>query len=183
MVKVRPISVEEAKWFLRAKRDADVPSLIEALRHPELRPSAVRRLGELRAHAAIPNIIPLLNASSDVLRRTAARALGRLQAKEAFEKLISIAASDPDNAARAWALYAVGCIGVDDLDSRMLQLTADPIPMVRQSAIAAVVASRLPEVSAKGARLRSAQPWRERRAIDRVVEKIAETPPVPRDSS
>jgi HEAT repeat protein len=173
------MSGDEAEWFLRARKDGDVETLIEALRHPELRSMAVRRLGELRADAAVPMIIPLLDAQSDPLRAAAARALGLLQGKEAFGKLIDVASNDSAPAARAWALYAVGCIGLTDLDPRVLPLASAPIDMVRHAAIAALAASSAAEVSATGAQLRASEPRSGRRAIDRVIKKISEAQETP----
>jgi HEAT repeat protein len=176
----RPVSANEAQWFLRARKDGDVKMLIEALRNPELRPVAVGRLGELRVEAATPKILPLLDARSDPLRTAAARALGRLQAEEAGGKLTDLARNDSAPAVRSWAIYALGCIGVDRLDNPVVQLAADPSDMVRLPAIAALVASPSKDVAEKGERLRSSEHRRLRRAVDRIITKIEEareTPP------
>jgi HEAT repeat protein len=164
----------EAKAFLDARTNGDVDALLDALRDPSLRPMAVRRLGELRANEAAPRIIPLLQAPAAPLRRAAAHALGQLQARESIAELRAVAFGDQDSAARAWALFALGCIGIDQVDERLLGLASERNDMVRRAAIGSLVASPSSEVAAAGNRLRKARGWRERRAIDRVVHRIRE---------
>jgi HEAT repeat protein len=166
------LTAEEAKAFLDARKNGDVDALLDALRDPSLRPSAVRRLGELRAKEAIPRVIPLLQAPAAPLRRAAAHALGQLRAQEAVGELRAVAFGDHDPAARAWALFALGCIGIERTDERLLRLASDPNDMVRQAVIGSLIASHFSDVAAAGTRLRRARGWRERRAIDRVVQRI-----------
>jgi HEAT repeat protein len=155
-----------------AYKDGDVATLVDALRHTELRALAVRRLGELRARETIPKIVPLLNAPTSGLRGAAARALGRLQAQEAYEDLIETSRADPDPVVRSWALFAVGCIAPEAPDPRVVQLAADPDDMVRHTAIGALLASPDLEAREQGDRLRAREKWRQRRTVDRIVRRI-----------
>ena len=165
-----PVSAAEAQWFLEARKRGDVQALIEAFRHPELRPLAVRTLGELRATEAIPKLVPLLDARSNVLRRAVARALGRLQAREAHGRLLEVARSDGDPVVRQWAVFALGCIGFDRPDQRIIHLAADADAGVRHSAIGSLLASSA--TSAAGLPLRAREDRKGRHAIDRVARSI-----------
>jgi HEAT repeat protein len=163
---------EEAERFLEARKDGDVEALLDALRHPDLRPMAVRRLGVLRVQEAIPRILPLLHSPSAPLRRAAANALGQLQAREAIEPLFQVALSDSDRAAREWALFAIGCIGLETEDTRILRFTSDPEASTRVTAIGAMLAAKNPELVASGVELRHRQSWRLRRAIRKLCRRI-----------
>jgi HEAT repeat protein len=163
----------EAEQFLRARREGDIDWFLGALRHPNLRPSAVQKLGELGAVEAIPKIIPLLHASSsDHLRRAAAHALGQLQAREALEPLFDVALRDTDQVAREWALFAIGCIGLESDDMRLRELARDSVAPVRVAGIAALLTAKSSSLSALGVKLRGEERWKLRRAIDRVCRRI-----------
>jgi HEAT repeat protein len=162
----------EAERFLQARKERDVDAMVGFLRHPVVRPSAVRDLGRWGAVKTIPKIIPLLHSGSEPLRRAAAHALGQLQARDAVEPLFQVAFNDDDRVAREWALFAIGCIGLSEDDTRLLSLAKDPEASIRVAAISAMLASQNPSLIEAGVQLRDQESWRQRRSIRRVCRRV-----------
>jgi HEAT repeat protein len=91
-----------------ARRAGDVPTLVGALRDPDLRAFAARSLAKVGDRAAAPHLAPLLHASDPACRIEAARALGELRSEEHVHELISLSETDPDPLVRRWTLASLG---------------------------------------------------------------------------
>jgi HEAT repeat protein len=87
-----------------------IPTLLEALKHPAQRDHAALALGKMGAAEALPALRPLLRSESDDTRYAAAQALGDLRDRESIPGLEALLeAKDPF--VRAAACQALGRLG------------------------------------------------------------------------
>lgn len=166
------VTGREAQDFLEARASGDIAALVDALRDPELRAVAARRLGELHATEAVPQVRALLSASSSSVRTAAVRALGRMNAPAAVSDVERVVATDRDPVVREWALFSLGCLGAARLDGVAGRILVSPDTRLRCAAIAALLRSHDELASSRGAEARRSEKWRIRRQIDRVVKRI-----------
>jgi HEAT repeat protein len=125
--------------LLQAYGERDVDHLISALKDPVLRRMAARYLRRLGAREAIPHLLRMLEANDPVARASAARSLGALGATEGADRLATIATDDRVPAVRTWAMYAVGQLHDFRFTSLLTSALADEDPMIRRSAVSALV--------------------------------------------
>ncbi len=126
----------------RARQEGDATYLCAALRDPDWRGAAAGYLADLNAREAVPELIRLLDVAEPTDRAAAAKALGRLRAGEAVERLTEVAASDPVDPTRSYAIGSLGMIGDRRALEQIKQLLKDPEPWIRVAAIAALARFR-----------------------------------------
>jgi HEAT repeat protein len=123
-----------------------VPSLIEALKHPNdvIRASAVEALGKIgpEAKAAVPSLIQALKDRHEFVRAGAAEALGKIgsDANSAVPHLIQ-ALKDDNGFVRRSAAEALGRMGSDAKGAvpHLIQALKNDNGFVRRSAVEALV--------------------------------------------
>ncbi len=89
-------------------------ALMEALKDDKsksLQLSALKSLGQLRYHKAVPAIRPFLDAPDPRMRRTAAMTLGNLRDRDSVARLLRMARDDDSPLVRPAAVEALGLIG------------------------------------------------------------------------
>jgi HEAT repeat protein len=121
-----------------AKRAGDIDYLIAALSDPDHRVAAARYLGELKAVAAVPELMRLLDAGDPDVRTAAAQALGRIGPKDAVPRLIEVAAHDTAGPTRSYAIGALGLIGDPRAKNVLHDTLSDPEVWLRRSATSAL---------------------------------------------
>ena len=153
-------------------KERDCEDLSASLDDPVHRGAAVMFLMRLGCREAAPRIAPLLDDCDVVVRRRAIRALHAFGYLDAVSRLREIAESDPDRAAREWAMLAL----VDMHDSAVLPLLgallADPNRVQRRFAAMALrrlgLADAMPllrETSERESIFRRWYLWRAMRSI------------------
>jgi HEAT repeat protein len=121
---------------LRKARDAgDTATLLEALRDPDIRGTAIRLLGKMKATEATPEISRLLVAGNPRVRLAAAKALAELQAVESARDVERLAVSDPDRAVRTHAIAAYAALEGSRATPTLIRLLSDPDPWVSDAAV------------------------------------------------
>jgi HEAT repeat protein len=124
--------------ILEARDRGDEDYLIGALLDPDHRWRAVQIVEELEIREASGQLIRMLDAADPSVRSDSARALGRLGAADALPRLREMATADESEAARSWAVGALGSIG-DPRDLELLVgLLADDSFRVRGAAALAL---------------------------------------------
>jgi HEAT repeat protein len=97
-------------------RERDVPSLIEALDHPDVKTSALLRgrvveeLGDLADPRAVPSLVQVLESDPDTgPRMHAAAALGKVKDARSLP-VLRHAAADSERSIRLWAIRSIGLV-------------------------------------------------------------------------
>jgi HEAT repeat protein len=107
----------DTRWRSLARAELANPS-------PAMRGSAAIACGELEAHAAVDELLPLLNDEEQSVRLAAIFALGRLGGKAAREALREVADSEYAEEAAA---------ATDALEEMLFYASADEIPLFDES--------------------------------------------------
>jgi HEAT repeat protein len=146
-----------------ARRAGDVPTLVQALRDPDLRAFAARSLAKVGDRSAARHIAPLLYASDPSCRIEAVRALGELRSDDHVHDVISISENDPDELARRWALASLGYFEPGAVLSTLSRALRSDERRIRQAAAVGLGHLATPEAIEllRGA-MRSEPLWRRR---------------------
>ena len=158
--------------FAAARKEPDIPYLLEALLDPEFRQFAAKTLGELGVERAIPKLLRLLDVNDPDTRAAAAGALGKLRAREATSRLIEMAHDDPEAFVQTWAIDALRRIATPDAVQALIELLEHESAAVR--GFAAVSLGRAGDQRALDS-LRSAcrrEPWRRRVPYLRAIRAL-----------
>ena len=99
----------------------------------EPRKAAAAALGRIGAPRAVPSLLPLLSANSDVAV-VAAGALGAIGDDRAFAPLVA-QLDHPHAGVRQAVVAAINSIGHPDTPARAMALLSDPSPHVREAAV------------------------------------------------
>jgi len=129
----------------QAKRDGDVETLVEALQDDVEGHLAARYLGDLRAVAAIPALMPLLNSGDPHQRASSARALGLMDASISCSRLSEVARTDAVPWVRACATEAVGRLSDHGRVDLLVEALDDKDIRVRRVAVVGLMNAGRPE--------------------------------------
>jgi len=172
-----------------------VPELLRLLAdeaQPSGRVWAARVLGQVKAAAAVEQLVSLLHARNDLLRIAAAGALGEVGDRRALQPLVQATLRDPAPQVRAQAAGAVAQIEAEGALDVLVAALADPDYVTRLRALEAFENIRVEDPSPLVAALRDPKNEVRRRAalalervgyLNRVVEELsAHDPQVARDA-
>jgi HEAT repeat protein len=153
-------------------------NLLEELAVPALRGAAsdaeigrvIQAISSWGLHAAVPELLQLLQRRNGVVREAAGRALSDLKVRDAVPSLLPLLA-DPDPAARQLALHALAQLAAREAAPKMLPLLKDEYPGVRQTAADALTQLRhAPAVPGIIALLKEESPRLRQSAIQNLSE-------------
>jgi cyclophilin family peptidyl-prolyl cis-trans isomerase/HEAT repeat protein len=129
----------------RVEDDRAIPALRALIASPSTYTvaHALRGLGDRRAMAAIPDVLPLLEAARDVhpqVRVSAVRAVARIGAAEAATPLIALlAAPGTEPMLRLEVVDALGTVGGRDAEEALIDRITDRWPLMRAAVLRALV--------------------------------------------
>ena len=165
-------SDERLRRIYIAKQEADAAYLVGALTDDEHRVVAAKFLADLEATESAPALERLLNANDPAARRAAARALGAARGRVRAPSSWTVAASDPDPVARAWAVAAIAAVGGDGARLTICGYLADSDSIVRRGAAYALGVLGDPEALPPLKAAKKAERWSRRRVYREAARRI-----------